>query len=62
MPSPLYLKYLYSHGEKLITKPPVDHDDECDTTKELENKLVVRIMTFYNTFPNIVYASNNLFV
>ncbi|CAH8382757.1 unnamed protein product [Eruca vesicaria subsp. sativa] len=40
VPSPMYLKDLYSHGEKLITRPPADHDDECETT-ELENKLVV---------------------
>ncbi|XP_009127564.1 uncharacterized protein LOC103852411 [Brassica rapa] len=39
MPSPLYLKDLYSHlGEKLTR--PADHDDKCET-KELENKLVV---------------------
>ncbi|CAH8382747.1 unnamed protein product [Eruca vesicaria subsp. sativa] len=40
VPSPLYLKDLYSHGEKLITMPRADDDDECET-KELENKLVV---------------------
>ncbi|CDY12656.1 BnaA02g13240D [Brassica napus] len=41
MPSPLYLKDLYSHlGEKLTR--PADHDDKCET-KELENKLVVRL-------------------
>lgn len=47
MPSPLYLKDLYSHlGEKLTR--PADHDDKCET-KELENKLVVRTCDIYIT-------------
>ncbi|KAL0731206.1 hypothetical protein Bca4012_027300 [Brassica carinata] len=44
VPSPLYLKDLYSHGRKLITRPPADHDNECET-KELENKLVFSDIT-----------------
>lgn len=59
MPSPLYLKDLYSHlGEKLTR--PADHDDKCET-KELENKLVVRMTFILLRTPSIVEASNNNF-